>query len=115
MTAAFKKMSEVEWGPHFMTDNGKIRWIYTRENDEAPITVTNVQLGKGVTLPDHVHRDQPDLIYVLEGKATMFIDGERGFPLEPGMVVLVPPNTLHAIRNVEEDLYVYNVFAPPIK
>ena len=115
MTAPFKEMSKVEWEPHFMTDNGQLRWIYTRERDDSPISVVEVLLRKGVTLPDHVHRDQPDLIYVLDGKATMFIEGEDEFPLEAGKVVLVPPNTLHAIRNVEEDLYVYNVFSPPIK
>ena len=115
MTDVSKKIEEIEWEPHFMTDNGSLRWIYTRERDDAPMSVVEVLLRKGVTLPDHVHQDQPDLIYVLAGKATMFIQGEEEFPLGPGKVVMVPPNTLHAIRNVEEDLYVYNVFTPPIK
>lgn len=115
MTAPFKKESEVEWEPHFMTENGKIKWIYTREKDDSPITVMKITLGKGVTLPDHVHRDQPDLVYVLEGRATFFIDGVGEFPAEPGMVIQVPPNTPHSIRNVEKDLTIYNVFAPAIK
>ena len=85
MTAPFKKEAEVEWEPHFMTENGKIKWIYTREKDDSPITVMKITLGKGVTLPDHVHRDQPDLVYVLEGKATFFIDGVGEFPAEPGV------------------------------
>ncbi len=110
-----KKISDVDWEDHFMTDKGKIKWILTRERDESPITVMKVHLEKGVTLPDHVHRDQPDLIYVLEGKATMFIDGEGEFPMEAQMVVMVPPNTLHAIRNVEEEVLLYNVFSPAIK
>ncbi len=115
MTAVFKKEADVEWEPHFMTDKGKIKWIYTREKDDSPITVMKISLEKGVTLPEHRHRDQPDLIYVLKGKATMFIDEEGEFPLEPGMVVLVRQNTLHTIRNVEEDILLYNVFSPAIK
>ena len=115
MTTVFKKEADVEWEAHFMTDRGKIKWIYTREKDESPITVMKIFLEKGVTLPDHRHRDQPDLIYVLEGKATMFIDGEGEFSMEPGMIVLVPPNTLHAIRNIEEDVLLYNVFSPAMK
>ncbi len=114
MTAPYKKQSEVEWESHFMTANGKIKWIYTREKDDSPITVMQVRLEKGVTLPDHVHPDQPDLIYVLEGKATMFIDGVGEFPAEAGMIIQVPPNTKHAIRNIEEDILLYNVFAPAI-
>jgi quercetin dioxygenase-like cupin family protein len=30
-------------------------------------------------------------------------------------VIQVPPNTKHAIRNVEQDLLIYNVFAPAMK
>ncbi|MGD2125816.1 MAG: cupin domain-containing protein [Desulfobacteraceae bacterium] len=115
MTAPYKKESELEWEPHFMTDNGKIKWIYTREKDESPITVMKVKLERGVTLPDHVHRDQPDLIYILEGKASMFIDGVGEFPAEAGMIIQVPPNTKHSVRNVEEDLLLYNVFAPAMR
>jgi quercetin dioxygenase-like cupin family protein len=112
MTKVFKKESEVAWENHFMVDGAKLQWLYTKEKDDSPITVMKVLLQKGVTLPDHRHPDQPDLIYPLKGKATMFIEGEGEFPLEPGMIVQVPQNALHAIRRVEEELLLYNVFAP---
>jgi len=116
MTAPFKKESEVEWEPHFMQEHGKIKWIYTPEKDDSPITVMLISFEEGVTLPDHIHKYQPDLIYVLKGKATFFMDGVGEFPMEPGMVILVPPNTLHAMRRVEkEGLLVYNVFSPGTK
>jgi len=108
----FKKESEVEWENHFMVDDGKIQWLYTKEKDNSPITVMKVRLKKGVTLPDHRHPDQPDLVYPLEGKATMFIEGEGEFPLEPGMIVQVPANVLHAIRRVEKDLLLFDIFSP---
>ena len=111
-TEVFKKESDVAWEKHFMIDGAKIQWLYTREKDNLPITVMKVLLPKGITLPDHRHPDQPDLIYPREGKATMFIEGEGDFSLSPGMVVMVPQNALHAIRRVEEPLLLYNVFAP---
>jgi quercetin dioxygenase-like cupin family protein len=112
MTKVFKKIADVPWEKHFMIEGAKLQWVYTPEKDGSPITVMMVFLPKGTTLPDHRHADQPDLIYPLSGKATMFIEGEAEFPLEPGMVVQVPKNALHAIRRVEEDLLMYNVFAP---
>ena len=115
MKALYKKEAEVAWEDHFMTDNGKIKWILTHEKDDSPVAVMKIFLEKNVTLPDHRHAEQPDLLYVLEGKATMYIDGEGEFPLEAGMIVMVPINTLHAIRNIEEDLLLYNVFSPAIK
>lgn len=115
MTAPSKKIADVEWEPHFMTEHGEIKWIYTREKDDSAITVMQIRFEDGVTLPVHVHKDQPDLVYVLKGKGTMFIDGEGEFPIEPGMVVQVPANTKHAIRNTQDGLMIYNVFAPGIK
>jgi len=52
--------------------------------------------------------------FPLQGKATMFIEGEGEFPLGPGMVVMVPPNGLHSIWNVKEDVILYNALAPAI-
>ncbi len=108
-----KKISDVPWEEHFMDDGGsRIKWIYTRENDGTPIAVMYIELREGLSLPEHVHRDQPDLVHVLEGEATMFIEGEGEFPLEAGMVVMVPPNTKHTIKNIKKTVKLYNVFAP---
>jgi quercetin dioxygenase-like cupin family protein len=109
-----KEIDKVDWEGHFMDKDSRIKWIYTREKDGAPITVMLIELAKGITLPDHRHQDQPDLVYPIKGKATMYIEGEGEFPLKPGTVVMVPPNTTHAIRNVEETVLLYNVFAPAI-
>ncbi len=109
-----KKIDDVPWEGHFMDEDSRIKWIYTREKDGSPMTVMYIELQKGISLPEHVHRDQPDLIYPVKGKATMFIEGEGEFTIEPGMVVVVPPNTRHTIRNVEETLVLYNVFSPAI-
>jgi quercetin dioxygenase-like cupin family protein len=111
----FKKESEVPWTPHDMVKQAQLQFLYTKEKDGSPMTVAKVHLEKGVTLPDHRHPEQPDLIYPLKGKATMFIEGIGEFPLEPGMVVQVPPNALHSIRNVEKDFIMYNVWAPATK
>lgn len=110
-----KKIADVPWEGHFMdAGNSRIKWVYTNEKDGTPLTVMVIELQAGISLPDHRHPDQPDLIYPLSGKATMFIEGRGEFPIEPGMVIIVPPNTLHAIRRIEETLTLYNVFAPAI-
>lgn len=112
--AVKKKIDDVPWEGHFMNEDSRIKWLYTREKDGTPLTAMLIELKKGISLPEHRHLDQPDLIYPIKGKATMYIEGEGEFPLEPGMVVIVPPNTTHTIRNIEETLLLYNVFAPAI-
>ena len=116
MTVPFKKESEIEWETHsFMNEKAKVKWFFTPEEDDVPMTVMLVSFEKGLTGPDHVHRDHPDLAYVLKGKGTFFIDGVGEIPMEPGTTILVPPNTVHALRKVEEDLLVYHVYSPSIK
>lgn len=112
--AVKKKIDDVPWEGHFMDESSRIKWLYTREKDGTPLTAMLIELQKGISLPEHRHLDQPDLIYPIKGRATMYIEGEGEFSLEPGMVVIVPPNTTHTIRNVEETLLLYNVFAPAI-
>jgi quercetin dioxygenase-like cupin family protein len=109
-----KKIDEVPWEGHFMDEKSRIKWIYTNERDGTPMTVMVIELQEGISLPDHRHEMQPDLIYVISGKATMYIEGQGEFPAEAGMVVMVPPNTTHAVRNVTEKFVMYNVFSPAI-
>lgn len=109
-----KRIDEVPWEGHFMDKDSRIKWIYTREKDGAPMTVMLIELQAGISLPIHKHQDQPDLIYPVSGKATMYIEGKGKFPAGPGMVIMVPPNTDHAVLDVEENFVMYNVFSPAI-
>ena len=43
----YKNESEVAGEDHFMTENGKIKWLLTREKDDAPVTVMKIHLEKG--------------------------------------------------------------------
>jgi quercetin dioxygenase-like cupin family protein len=109
-----KKIADVPWEGHFMDEGSRIKWLYTNEKDGTPMTVMLIELQEGISLPDHRHVNQPDLIYVVSGKATMYIEGQGEFPAEAGCVVMVPPNTTHAVRNVTEKFVMYNVFSPAI-
>lgn len=48
------------------------------------------------TPPPEAH-NQFEFLYVIEGKATSFIEGEE-FPLQAGTLLAVPPYTFHSIR-----------------
>jgi len=115
VTVPFRKESEVKWESHSGQNKAKMKWIYTLQDDDSPITVFFVAFQKGTNHADHIHRHQPDLVYVLEGKGTFFMDGVGEFPMEPGMTILVPPNTLHGLRHVETDLLAYHITSPPTK
>jgi len=62
------------------------RWAFS-ETREAP--------GAGPAL--HLHHDEPEAFYVLEGEYT-FLTVDREETLLPGASVFVPPGVLHGFR-----------------
>lgn len=57
--------------------------------------------------PLHVHSDQDDTFYVLEGVLTVQV-GDELFELEPGDFATIPPGVPHTFDNLRKD-------GPPVK
>jgi quercetin dioxygenase-like cupin family protein len=110
----YTKVEDLEWEPHPMLKGVKIKTLLSKKKDNADVTCYLVLVPKGGDIVEHVHEKSDDLIYVLKGKAKMFIDGDGEFDLVPGVFVRVPKNTKHRIYDFEEDFLAYDVFVPPI-
>ena len=108
-----KKEQDLEWSPHPSLPI-KIKYLVTQKNDGSNVTCFLAKTPKGVEIPEHVHETQEDILYVLEGKAKMRVEGMGEFDLGPGTSVRVPKKAKHKIYNVTEDLLVYDVFNPPV-
>jgi quercetin dioxygenase-like cupin family protein len=52
--------------------------------------------------PPHTHERLHDMFYVLEGRLTMQLDGERR-ELGPGSFVCVPPGVVHTFSNPSDE------------
>ena len=58
-----------------------------------------VVISPGGAPPLHQHDDTEQIFYILEGQGRLEIGGESAdFPVGPGDVVRIPPQTLHAIH-----------------
>jgi quercetin dioxygenase-like cupin family protein len=53
-----------------------------------------IELAAGVTVPEHVHAKETELLYILAGAGTMTV-GDTKLAVTPTTVVQVPPNTKH--------------------
>jgi quercetin dioxygenase-like cupin family protein len=58
-----------------------------------------VDLGPEAPFVRHKHPGE-EIIYVLEGTLEYHIDGQEPMTVEAGGALLVPPETVHAVRNV---------------
>jgi mannose-6-phosphate isomerase-like protein (cupin superfamily) len=62
-------------------------------------------------VPKHTH-ECDDILYIIKGKAKVWIDGIGDIPALPGTFVRIPKGVLHQPHDVEEDSIIYDVFYP---
>ena len=59
-----------------------------------------IEIAAGRVLEEHVHAEEDDAFYILEGELTFtFGDEQAPAPAPPGTFVLVPPGVQHGFRN----------------
>ena len=91
-----KKEKQLAWEPHPYLPI-QIKPFLSKKADGADITIFLVKLPVGKEIPEHVHETQEDIIFIVAGKAKMWIDGIGDFILErrdlcPGPEKYPPPH-----------------------
>jgi len=109
-----RKLEMVEETAHPFLENVGMRTLYSKRDDGGEITCFIVKCKVGAEIEEHVHLEETDIIYVLQGKATMWIEDRGSFPLEPDVFVVVPKGLKHRTYDVEEELLIYDIFTPPM-
>ena len=107
-----KSVAEIPWRPHPVAKGVNIKPLVTKSADALDVTCMLVRIPVGTEVPEHVHDGQVDILYPIQGRAEMNVDGAGTFSLEPGIIVRVPKGTRHKIFNVTQELLIYDVFQP---
>ena len=90
---------------------GNVEFL-ARTADTPRFTFGIIEIAPGRVLEAHVHAEEDDAFYILEGEMT-FTLGERDVPAPPGTFVLVPPGVEHGFRNDGEvPVRMLNLHAP---
>lgn len=72
--------------------------VMNREKGSAAITVGELRIAEGGTLPLHVHKVEEALVFI-SGEAEVEVNGKVTH-VSPTSVLLAPAGTKHTIRNV---------------
>ncbi len=107
-----RKLGEVGETAHPFLENIGMRTLYSKRDDDGEITCLVVKCNVGAEIEEHTHQEETDTIYVLQGRATMWIEDRGSFQLEPGVFVVVPKGLRHRTFDVVEELHIYDVFTP---
>ena len=111
---AHRLVESIPWVPHPTAPDVQIKPMITLKEYALDVTCMLVKVPAGKEVPEHIHETQDDILYPLEGKAVMWVDGGEDFILEPGVVVRVPKGVKHKIFDVTEELLIYDVFCPAL-
>src|SRR4051812_49914743 len=76
---------------------GNVEFL-ARTADTPRFTFGIIEIAPGRVLEAHVHADEDDAFYILEGEMTFSFGGEEAVA-GPGTFVLVPPGVEHGFRN----------------
>ena len=84
------------WGPGDL-----YKFLVTGEESGGAYFAMEAIVPPGGGPPPHIHRNEDETFYVLEGTVTIFLDG-RPVAATPGDFVHVPRGTVHNFRNTAE-------------
>ena len=90
---------------------GNVEFL-ARTKDTPRFTCSIIDFAAGRELEPHVHADEDDSFYILEGELTFVLGGEDVIA-PAGTFVLVPPGVEHGFRNDgAEPVRILNIHAP---
>ena len=69
-----------------------------------------LKLAKGAAVPEHVHPNESELLYILEGSGTMTVAGTQ-LAVTPTSVVQIPPHTKHSFT-AAADVRAVQIYTP---
>ena len=92
---------------------GNVEFL-ARTADTPRFTLGIIEIAPGRELEAHVHGDEDDAFYILEGEMTfLFGEADEEAVAPPGTFVLVPPGVRHGFRNPGSGpVRMLNVHAP---
>ena len=93
--------------PYFYEPGGaELRWmgktstyfLATGEQTEGEFSLVDEQASRGESVPLHLHREDRESFYVVEGEITLYIGEERCFRAPAGSFAHIPGGTIHGFR-----------------
>jgi mannose-6-phosphate isomerase-like protein (cupin superfamily) len=82
--------------------------------------VDNVSRGMNITevgsmIPDHVHEESEEVLFLISGRAKIVIEGEGEWEIGPETAFYSPIGVKHRVENIgDEPLRIVWVYSPPL-
>lgn len=102
----------VKWAPHPKFKGVEIAYLLSKKDDGIDMTCTLVHWHVGAEIPLHTHDASDDILYIIQGKAKIWIDKIGDVPVSAGSFIRIPKGVPHQPHDVEEDLIAHDTWFP---
>jgi len=103
--------AEVDWAPHPSFKGVDIAYLLSKKADGVDMTIALVHWHVGAEIPKHTH-EADDILYIIQGKATIWVDQVGEVPVSAGSFIRIPKGVLHQPHDVTEDLIAHDTWLP---
>lgn len=113
--AAVRYRVSTREAPRHVIANGKgsATLLLNASTGATAASMTLLELGKGGTVPEHIHETSAEILYVEDGAAEMVVDGQK-LKVERGDAVYIPAGAKHSAQVVSEGpMRAVQVYAGP--
>ena len=108
------QLGEISEKPHPFLKDVKMRVLLSKRDNNMNATCFVVRCPVGSEIEEHSQPNEEDFIYVLESKATRWIESVGEFPMAPGTFVAVSKGESQRTLNVTRELLIPDFFTPPM-
>jgi quercetin dioxygenase-like cupin family protein len=105
------QVDKLSWSQHPIFEDLLIKKLLTHAEDNVDLSIVMVNVKKGSQIPAHIH-EQDDIVYHLQGKGKMWVDGEGDFDVSAGTFMRIPAGVKHQPHDIEEDILAFDIFLP---
>jgi mannose-6-phosphate isomerase-like protein (cupin superfamily) len=100
--------NQLTWVPHAKFPGVRVAWLMQKSRSDAVPDCALVQMSDRAEVPEHVHARESDILYVLGGRATMWIAGVGDVALSKGNFLRIPPGVAHRPHSFEDNFTAFD-------
>lgn len=102
----------IVWAPHPQYTGVRMAWLAKGAELGVSYSCALLEMADGAQIPEHIHADEDDVLYVLKGSARMAIGGED-IALVSGSFLRVPKGMPHRPHGFAGGFTIYDVWVCP--
>jgi quercetin dioxygenase-like cupin family protein len=108
-----RRAGALPWNPHQKFAGVALKHLVTGKDTGGRLSLHHVRVDPGCAIDDHAHAGQVEIHDVVAGEGICSVAGKE-IRYVPGVMGIMPADTMHRVVAGEEGLLLLATFSPPL-